>query len=79
VNGQRAQLQGRTPILFFPHLIEAGRADTMPDQEQSTSLMNMAVLLHTRFNQTGNKEDLNDAIELDREALALLPAGNPGL
>jgi hypothetical protein len=39
-------------------------------------MLNLANRLSTRFDQQGNDEDLNQAIALHREALALRPIGH---
>ncbi|KAG1886815.1 CHAT domain-containing protein [Suillus fuscotomentosus] len=42
----------------------------------STSLKNLVNVLTSRFDHQGNDEDMDQAITLDREALALCPVGN---
>ncbi|KAG2738274.1 hypothetical protein P692DRAFT_20882755 [Suillus brevipes Sb2] len=55
---------------------------TTPDEvmhlaaDRSSSVGNLAVQLSTRFHHRGNPEDLDQAIALQREALALHPAGH---
>ena len=44
--------------------------------DRSDSLNNLAVDLRSRFEQTGQRQNLEEAIELDREALSLLPPGH---
>jgi hypothetical protein len=41
------------------------------------SLNNLTVQFSTRFAHRGNNKDLDQAITLDREALALRPVGHP--
>jgi hypothetical protein len=41
-------------------------------------LGNLAIKLQTRFEQADKAEDLNEAITLNRESLALRPPGHPG-
>ena len=42
---------------------------------RSMALNNLAVRLSTRYKQLGTMEDLNEAIVLDRDTLALLQPG----
>ena len=44
---------------------------------RSSSLINLAADLSTRYNQLGTVQDLDGAIILDREALNLRPQGHP--
>ena len=44
--------------------------------DHSTSLNNLANSLHTRFEQSGRTEDLEDAISFHRQALTLRPPGH---
>ncbi|KAF9219160.1 hypothetical protein BS17DRAFT_663966, partial [Gyrodon lividus] len=41
------------------------------------SMNNLAVALRTRFEQGGDRKDLEKAIQLHRNALALTPPGHP--
>lgn len=40
-------------------------------------LSNLAVVLETRFGRDGNLTDINQAIDAERQAIALLPADSP--
>jgi hypothetical protein len=44
--------------------------------DQSSSLNNLAILLYARYEQRGVLSDLDEAIDLDRAALALCPPGH---
>ena len=44
--------------------------------DRSTSLVNLASAVLTRYEQSGRMEDLNNAITYNREALALCPLGH---
>ncbi|KAG0697483.1 hypothetical protein DFH29DRAFT_1021985 [Suillus ampliporus] len=45
------------------------------DPQRSMSLINLATALSTRFEHRGSDQDLDEAITLDRKALALHPVG----
>ena len=63
-----------TPVTYY---IFHRDVSVLVFSDRSMSLHNLAVDLSTRYNQSGGIEDLNEAILLDRGALALRPQGHP--
>ena len=64
-----------TPVTYY--IFHRG-VSVLVFSDRSMSLHNLAVDLSTRYNQSGGIEDLNEAILLGRDALALQPSWQPG-
>ena len=56
---------------------ETGESDCLEEIRRSATLGNLAIYLHTRFEQSGKGKDLDGAITLSRESLTLQPLGHP--